>query len=91
MQVELKIKRYNPETDTKPHTDLAALEPVRQSLAWSGGFLVANRDLITAAGGLDDSLFEMDICLLDHVIVGANGWVSLRDRGVAFDRPLGWR
>ncbi|HEY7599890.1 MAG TPA: DNA repair protein RadC [Candidatus Limnocylindrales bacterium] len=33
----------------------------------------------------------LDIPLLDHVIVAAGGYVSLRDRGVAFDRPLGWR
>jgi len=29
----------------------------------------------------------LDIDLLDHVIVGHDAWVSLRDRGVAFDRP----
>ena len=29
----------------------------------------------------------LDIQLLDHVIVGHDVWVSLRDRGVAFDRP----
>lgn len=33
----------------------------------------------------------LDIAVLDHVIVGSAGFVSLRDRGVAFDRPLGWR
>ena len=33
----------------------------------------------------------LDIPLLDHHIVASSGWVSLRDRGVAFDRPLGWR
>jgi DNA repair protein RadC len=33
----------------------------------------------------------LDIPLLDHVILAAGGYVSLRDRGVAFDRPLGWR
>jgi DNA repair protein RadC len=33
----------------------------------------------------------LDIPLLDHVIVASGGYVSLRDRGVAFDRPLGWR
>jgi len=33
----------------------------------------------------------LDIPLLDHVVIAAGGWVSLRDRGVAFDRPLGWR
>ena len=33
----------------------------------------------------------LDIPLLDHVIVAGGGYVSLRDRGVAFDRPLGWR
>ena len=33
----------------------------------------------------------LDIPLLDHVIVATGGYVSLRDRGVAFDRPLGWR
>ncbi|MGA3057439.1 MAG: DNA repair protein RadC [Candidatus Limnocylindrales bacterium] len=29
----------------------------------------------------------MDIQLLDHLIVAGDGFVSLRDRGVAFDRP----
>jgi DNA repair protein RadC len=29
----------------------------------------------------------LDIALLDHLIVGQDAWVSLRDRGVAFDRP----
>jgi DNA repair protein RadC len=28
----------------------------------------------------------LDIDLLDHVVVGHDAWVSLRDRGVAFDR-----
>jgi len=28
----------------------------------------------------------LDIALLDHVILAADGYVSLRDRGVAFDR-----
>jgi DNA repair protein RadC len=27
----------------------------------------------------------LDIKVLDHVIVAANGYVSLRDRGVTFD------
>jgi DNA repair protein RadC len=29
----------------------------------------------------------LDIDLLDHLVVGHDAWVSLRDRGVAFDRP----
>ncbi|MEO5964940.1 MAG: DNA repair protein RadC [Candidatus Limnocylindrales bacterium] len=29
----------------------------------------------------------LDIDVLDHVVVGADAWVSLRDRGVTFDRP----
>jgi DNA repair protein RadC len=29
----------------------------------------------------------LDIALLDHVVVGHDAWISLRDRGVAFDRP----
>jgi DNA repair protein RadC len=29
----------------------------------------------------------LDIDVLDHVIVGHDAWVSLRDRGVSFDRP----
>jgi DNA repair protein RadC len=33
----------------------------------------------------------LDIDLLDHLIVGHDAWVSLRDRGVAFDRPGGPR
>ena len=28
----------------------------------------------------------LDVVLLDHVIIGGGSWVSLRDRGVAFDR-----
>jgi DNA repair protein RadC len=33
----------------------------------------------------------LDIDLLDHVIVGHDAWISLRDRGVAFDRPAAVR
>jgi DNA repair protein RadC len=29
----------------------------------------------------------LDIRVLDHLILGHAAWVSLRDRGVAFDRP----
>jgi DNA repair protein RadC len=29
----------------------------------------------------------LDIDLLDHLIVGHDAFVSLRDRGVSFDRP----
>lgn len=29
----------------------------------------------------------LDIDLLDHVVVGHDAWISLRDRGVSFDRP----
>ena len=29
----------------------------------------------------------LDIDLLDHLVIGHDAWVSLRDRGVAFDRP----
>jgi DNA repair protein RadC len=29
----------------------------------------------------------LDVELLDHLVVGHDAWVSLRDRGVAFDRP----
>lgn len=29
----------------------------------------------------------LDIALLDHVVIGGGTWVSLRDRGVAFDSP----
>jgi DNA repair protein RadC len=36
---------------------------------------------VLAAGRL------LDIDLLDHIVVARDGWVSLRDRGVAFDRP----
>lgn len=28
----------------------------------------------------------LDIDLLDHIVVARDGWVSLRDRGVSFDR-----
>jgi DNA repair protein RadC len=31
----------------------------------------------------------LDIDLLDHLVVGHDAWVSLRDRGVSFDRPGG--
>ena len=31
----------------------------------------------------------LDIDLLDHLVVGHDAWVSLRDRGVAFDRGTG--
>ncbi len=30
----------------------------------------------------------LDIDVLDHVVVGHDAWVSLRDRGVSFDRPV---
>jgi DNA repair protein RadC len=30
----------------------------------------------------------LDIAVLDHLIVGHDAWVSLRDRGVAFDRRI---
>jgi DNA repair protein RadC len=33
----------------------------------------------------------LDIPVLDHLVIAAGGYVSLRDRGVAFDRPAGWR
>jgi DNA repair protein RadC len=33
----------------------------------------------------------LDIPLLDHVVVARDGYVSLRDRGVAFDRTGSWR
>ena len=29
----------------------------------------------------------LDIQLLDHLVIGHDAYVSLRDRGVAFDRP----
>jgi len=29
----------------------------------------------------------LDVPVLDHVVIAASGYVSLRDRGVAFDRP----
>jgi DNA repair protein RadC len=28
----------------------------------------------------------LDVDVLDHVVIGHDSWVSLRDRGVAFDR-----
>jgi DNA repair protein RadC len=33
----------------------------------------------------------LDVDVLDHVVVAHDGWVSLRDRGVTFDRPGGSR
>ena len=33
----------------------------------------------------------LDIQLLDHLVVGHDAWVSLRDRGIAFDREVGGR
>ncbi len=29
----------------------------------------------------------LDVEVLDHLVVGHDAWVSLRDRGIAFDRP----
>jgi DNA repair protein RadC len=29
----------------------------------------------------------LDIAVLDHLVIGHDAWISLRDRGVAFDRP----
>jgi DNA repair protein RadC len=29
----------------------------------------------------------LDIDVLDHVVIGHDAWVSLRDRDVTFDRP----
>jgi DNA repair protein RadC len=29
----------------------------------------------------------LDVDVLDHVIIGHDAWVSLRDRGITFDRP----
>jgi DNA repair protein RadC len=29
----------------------------------------------------------IDVAVLDHLVIGRAAWVSLRDRGVAFDRP----
>ncbi|MES2210145.1 MAG: JAB domain-containing protein [Chloroflexota bacterium] len=29
----------------------------------------------------------LDINVLDHLVIGHDAWVSLRDRGIAFDRP----
>ena len=48
--------------------DVAGLTPVRKATAWSSGYLVANRDTLAAAGGLDDSLSDMEICLLELVL-----------------------
>ncbi len=31
----------------------------------------------------------LDIDVLDHLVIGHDAWVSLRDRGLAFDRPGG--
>lgn len=31
----------------------------------------------------------LDIAVLDHIVIGHDAYVSLRDRGVAFDRPAG--
>lgn len=33
----------------------------------------------------------LDIDVLDHLVIGRDAWVSLRDRGVSFDRPGGAR
>jgi DNA repair protein RadC len=35
----------------------------------------------------------LDIEVLDHLVIGHDAWISLRDRGVSFDRPVrrkGW-
>jgi DNA repair protein RadC len=31
----------------------------------------------------------LDVPVLDHLIVGQDGFISLRDRGIPFDRPGG--
>lgn len=36
---------------------------------------------VLAAGRL------LDIALLDHIVLGSDTYVSLRDRGISFDRP----
>jgi len=33
----------------------------------------------------------LDIPLLDHIVLAQDAYISLRDRGVAFDRPGGGR
>jgi DNA repair protein RadC len=33
----------------------------------------------------------LDVPVLDHLIIGHDAYVSLRDRGIAFDRGHGWR
>jgi len=33
----------------------------------------------------------LDVAVLDHLIVGHDAYVSLRDRGIAFDQPGGRR
>jgi DNA repair protein RadC len=33
----------------------------------------------------------LDVAVLDHIVIAAGGYVSLRDRGVAFDRRAAWR
>jgi DNA repair protein RadC len=33
----------------------------------------------------------LDIDVMDHIVIAASGFTSLRDRGVAFDRPGGGR
>jgi DNA repair protein RadC len=33
----------------------------------------------------------LDIALLDHIVIASGGYVSLRVRGVACDRPAAWR
>jgi hypothetical protein len=33
----------------------------------------------------------LDIALLDHLVIGHDAFVSLRDRGVSFDRPASRR
>jgi DNA repair protein RadC len=31
----------------------------------------------------------LDVDVLDHLVIGHDAWVSLRDRGITFDRPAG--
>jgi DNA repair protein RadC len=69
-------------------------EPIRQRAA--GLIVVHNHPSGDPAPSPDDLHLTaealaaaklLDLALLDHIIVSADRWVSLRDRGINFDRP----
>jgi len=54
-------------------------------LGRSVGFLTADQEAQLARAVV--LAYDLDIALLDHLVIGHDAYVSLRDRGIAFDRP----